>query len=86
MVEEKIKCCNRCGAKEGHKRPVGRYTVELHKLEILGEEQELCITCYKYSRREQRNSIAKADIKKVGFMSNLKKAYKQAFHQDHVDN
>lgn len=80
MTEENIKCCNRCGAKEGHKRPVGRYIVELHTLDVLGEELELCITCYKFKRRELRKLAAKDEIEKVGFISNLRKAYKEAFH------
>ncbi|MEQ9264424.1 MAG: hypothetical protein RLN81_04340 [Balneolaceae bacterium] len=80
MLEENIKCCDRCGAKEGHKRPVGRYLVELHTLDVLGKKLELCITCYKFKRRELRKIAAKDEIEKVGFISNLRKAYKEAFH------
>ena len=83
MVEKK---CNHCMVTEGHIRPIGSYIVELHSFEFMGEELELCITCYKHYRRklELKTEEVRSEDKK-GFYSSFKKFYREAFNLQQTD-
>lgn len=79
---EKIKCCGHCGAKEGYRRPVGRYVVELHKFTSEDKELELCMTCFKHYDRKKKLIKSRMEIGKVGFITGLKNVYKHVLHLD----
>ncbi len=79
-MEGVIKKCDHCNAIEGRKRPIGRYVVELHKLEFEEERLELCITCYKHYQRKITKHSIEEEKKGHGFYSNFMKFYKNAFH------
>lgn len=65
--------CDDCGALEGHKRPIGRYIVELHTLEYEGENLTFCITCYKdYVRK-----VAKKATKEIKQRSKFSFGFKK---------
>jgi len=77
-VEEVGKKCSHCHAKEGYKRPIGRYIVELHEFDFEGEKLQLCITCYKhFQRKVVRHSIEDEKKENHSFYSNLMKFYKK---------
>ncbi len=80
------KKCSHCGATEGHKRPIGRYIVELHQLEFMGDTLELCITCFKHYQRKLSKKVDEhEDHEKQSLYASLKKFYKEALHLEHND-
>lgn len=83
---KEIKKCSHCKAVEGHKRPIGRYIVELHEFEFMGDRLELCITCYKHYQRKLKAEAQETEPnEKHGFYSSFKKFYREAFHLEHND-
>lgn len=79
-MKNEVKKCDHCRAKEGHKRPIGNYVVELHALNVMDEHLQLCITCYKHYNRKVALNEMEADTAKVGFYSNLIRLYKNTFN------
>ena len=85
-MEYTAKECNHCGAKEGYRRPVGRYIVELHRLEVQDQKLDLCITCYKHYKRKEAKALIETQEKPPSFYSNFVKFYKETFHLELKDH
>ena len=83
MAEKK---CSHCKVTEGHTRPIGSYIVELHSFEFMGEQLELCITCYKHYRRKMElKAEGSLSEGKKGLYASFKRFYRGAFNLQQAD-